>query len=73
LGASLAGGRAQVWAAGLLIVLAIAYDSLLSPGLLLPATVPIALTLGVIGLRSALVHGATDRHLDAPAPGGADG
>lgn len=49
LGASLAGERAQVWAAGLLIVFAIAYDSMLAPGLLLPATVPIALTLTVIG------------------------
>jgi hypothetical protein len=50
LGASLAGRRAQAWAAGLLVVLAVAYDSLLSPGLLLPATVPIALTLVVIGV-----------------------
>ena len=49
LGASLAGHRAQAWAAGLLTVSAVAYDSLLSPGLLLPATVPIALTLVVIG------------------------
>jgi hypothetical protein len=50
LGASLAGQRAQVRAAGLLVVLAVAYDSMLSPGLLLPATVPIALTLVVVGL-----------------------
>jgi hypothetical protein len=50
LGASLAGQRAQMWAAGLLVVFAVAYDSLLSPGLLLPATVPIALTLAVVGL-----------------------
>jgi hypothetical protein len=50
LGASLAGDRAQAWAAGLLVVLAVAYDSMLSPGLLLPATVPIALTLAVVGL-----------------------
>ncbi len=49
LGASLAGQRAQAWAAGLLVVLAVAYDSMLSPGMLLPATVPIALTLVVIG------------------------
>ena len=48
LGASLAGSRAQVWAAGLLITLGVAYDSLLSPGLLLPATVPIALTLALV-------------------------
>jgi hypothetical protein len=51
LGASLAGQRAQVWAAALLTGLAIAYDSLLTPGLLLPATVPIALTLVVVGVR----------------------
>lgn len=50
LGASLAGQRAQGWAAGLLVVFAVAYDSLLSPGLLLPATVPIALTLVMVGI-----------------------
>src|ERR1700744_3465168 len=49
LGASLAVQRAQAWAAGLLVVLAVAYDSMLTPGLLLPATVPIPLTLIVIG------------------------
>jgi hypothetical protein len=48
LGTSLAGQRAQVRAAGLLMMLAVLYDSLLSPGLLLPATVPIALTLAVV-------------------------
>jgi len=48
LGASLAGQRAQAWAAGLLVTLGVAYDSLLSPGLLLPATVPIALTLAAV-------------------------
>ncbi len=48
LGSSLAGQRAQVRAAGLLMTLAVLYDSLLSPGLLLPATVPIALTLAVV-------------------------
>ena len=47
LGASLAGQCAQLWAAALLTGLAIAYDSMLTPGLLLPATVPIALTLAV--------------------------
>jgi hypothetical protein len=62
LGASLAGERAQVWAAGLLTVSAIAYDSMLTPGLLLPATVPIAITLAVIWflrhrLRSRPSHG----------------
>ncbi len=50
LGASLAGQRAQVWGAAVLTGLAIAYDSLLTPGLLLPATVPIALTLVVVGV-----------------------
>lgn len=45
LGSALAGRRAQAWAAGLLTVLAVGYDSMLSPGRLLPATVPIALTL----------------------------
>ena len=50
LGASLAGQRAQAWGAGLLVVFAVAYDSMLVPGLLLPATVPIALTLVVVGL-----------------------
>ena len=50
MGASVAGHRAQAWAAGLLVVLAVAYDSMLTPGLLLPATVPIALTLVVVGV-----------------------
>ena len=67
LGASLAGERAQFWAAGLLTVFAVAYDSMLSPGLLLPATVPIALTLVVIGIvrshsrrrRAGAAHQAT--------------
>ncbi|MGZ4191547.1 MAG: hypothetical protein ACXVRW_03740 [Solirubrobacteraceae bacterium] len=48
LGSALAGDHAQVWAAGLLTALAVAYDSMLSPGQLLPATVPIALTLVVV-------------------------
>jgi hypothetical protein len=54
LGAFLAGERAQLWGAALLTGLAIAYDSMLTPGLLLPATVPIALTLvllWVVGRR----------------------
>jgi hypothetical protein len=50
MGASLAGQRAQAWAAALLVVLAVAYDSMLTPGLLLPATVPIALTLVVVAV-----------------------
>jgi hypothetical protein len=45
LGSALAGRRAQLWAAALLTTIAVAYDSMLSPGRLLPATVPIALTL----------------------------
>ncbi len=32
LGASLAGQRAQAWAAGVLVVLAVTYDSMLTPG-----------------------------------------
>jgi hypothetical protein len=73
LGASLAGHRAQVWAAALLTGLAIAYDSLLTPGLLLPATVPIALTLVVVGVvrrrrRSPL---AMAPPAAMPAPAGA--
>jgi hypothetical protein len=52
LGASLAGHRAQAWAAGMLVMFAVAYDSMLTPGLLLPATVPIALTLLVIGFAA---------------------
>jgi hypothetical protein len=61
LGSALAGRRAQVWAAGLLTVLAVGYDSMLSPGRLLPATVPIALTLVVVAgaryLRRRRTHG----------------
>jgi hypothetical protein len=54
LGSALAGRRAQLRAAGLLTALAVAYDSMLSPGRLLPATVPIALTLmAVAGARYA--------------------
>ena len=73
LGASLAGERAQLWAAGLLTVFAVAYDSMLSPGLLLPATVPIALTLAVIGFvrsssSSSLRRRAGPAHQAAAAP-----
>ncbi|MFZ1994290.1 MAG: hypothetical protein WAU75_09285, partial [Solirubrobacteraceae bacterium] len=71
MGASLAGQRAQAWAAGLLIVFAVAYDSMLSPGLLLPATVPIALTLAVIGFVRHRRHrscvAAAGPRLDVPA------
>ncbi len=65
LGASLAGQRAQARAAGLLVVLAIAYDSMLSPGLLLPATVPIALTLAAVWV---VRHGRSRARLAASAP-----
>jgi hypothetical protein len=74
LGASLAGERAQARAAALLTGLAIAYDSMLTPGLLLPATVPIALTLAVIGVvrhrraRRAVTAAAVTR---APTPAAA--
>jgi hypothetical protein len=65
LGASLAGQRAQVWAAGLLVALAVAYDSMLTPGLLLPATVPIALTLLVVGFLRR--RSASRRRAPAPS------
>ena len=61
LGASLAGQRAQAWAAGMLVVFAVAYDSMLAPGLLLPATVPIALTLAMVGLVRHRRHRARAR------------
>jgi hypothetical protein len=75
LGSSLAGQRAQVWAAGLLIALGVLYDSLLSPGLLLPATVPIALTLAIVACaryrrrraRAARPPGAPLSDTHAPA------
>jgi hypothetical protein len=69
LGASLAGSRAQVKAAGLLVALGVAYDSLLAPGLLLPATVPIALTLLVV----AWVRYRRSRARTAAAPAGMSG
>jgi 2-polyprenyl-3-methyl-5-hydroxy-6-metoxy-1,4-benzoquinol methylase len=47
-GAALAGGRDQVRAAVMLSSFAIAMDSLLSPGKLLPATAPTALALVII-------------------------
>ncbi|HEY2440505.1 MAG TPA: hypothetical protein VGI07_09750, partial [Solirubrobacteraceae bacterium] len=50
LGTYLAGGRSQRLGALVLGGLVIAYDSLLSPGVLLPATVPIALTLIIVQL-----------------------
>jgi hypothetical protein len=74
LGASLAGQRAQVRAAGLLVTLGVVYDSLLSPGLLLPATVPIALTLAAVALarhrrlRSRASRPTSARLSDTHAP-----
>jgi hypothetical protein len=69
LGASLAGQRAQVRAAGLLVVLAVAYDSMLSPGLLLPATVPIALTLVAVGcVQHTRARARRARGARPPAP-----
>lgn len=69
LGASLAGQRAQAWAAGMLVVFAIAYDSMLSPGLLLPATVPIALTLLVVGfVRHRRGRALRPRLAEVPSP-----
>lgn len=68
LGASLAGQRAQKWAAGLLVVMAVAYDSMLVPGLLLPATVPIALTLVAVGVVRYHRHRARRAGSAAPAP-----
>lgn len=78
LGASLAGTGSQRRAALILAVLVVGYDSLLRPGELLPATVPIALTLVVVTvlarLRSRRDHpGAEHRRSDAAAPGGAGG
>jgi hypothetical protein len=75
LGASLAGQRAQNWAAARLTGLAIAYDSLLTPGLLLPATVPIALTLVVVGVvrQRRRAGGASLRPAVMPAPAVASG
>jgi hypothetical protein len=50
LGASLAGDRRQLWAAGLVLVLTLALETLLVPGETLPATLPLALTLLLITL-----------------------
>ena len=56
LGTSLAGRRAQ-WVGGLLLaVLVVAYDSLLAPGALLPATVPIAATMIAVWAARSLVR-----------------
>src|SRR6185437_5917976 len=66
---SLAGHRAQKWAAGLLVLMAVAYDSMLVPVLLLPATVPIALTLVGVGLVRYHRHRARLAGGTAPASG----
>lgn len=81
LGASLAGTRVQLRAAIVLAGLVVAYDSMLHPGMLLPATVPIAITLLAVSLprcRAALgsLRDRTRRQhrlSDAGAPAGARG
>lgn len=71
LGCALAGRRSQLWAAGLLTAMAVAYDSMLAPGRLLPATVPIALTLvAVAGAR--YVRHRRARHASACADAAGD-
>jgi len=65
LGAALAGTRDQWRGAVLVTVLAIAMDSLLRRGLLLPATVPIALAMIVVSLLR-LRDAARRRRLPAP-------
>ncbi|MGH2857801.1 MAG: hypothetical protein ACRDMJ_09980 [Solirubrobacteraceae bacterium] len=47
-GACLSGGRDQLRTAALVTALAIACDSMLAPGVMLPATVPIALALAAV-------------------------
>lgn len=81
LGASLAGTGAQRRAAVLLALLVVVYDSMLHPGMLLPATVPIAITLlavsaprCVAALRCPRERSAGHQRLrDADAPAGAGG
>jgi hypothetical protein len=63
LGTYLAGGRSQRLGALVLGGLVIAYDSLLSPGVLLPATVPIALTLIIVQLSRGSLRPRTLRCL----------
>jgi len=65
LGTTLAATRAQRLGAVLLGVMVVAYDSLLAPGVLLPATVPIALTLIVV----LLVRGGEGGRLRSLARG----
>jgi hypothetical protein len=71
LGASVAGTRYQARAATLLAALAIGLDSLLTPGVLLPATVPIALVLIIVSWRRRADHRAAGRTADAWAGQGA--
>ena len=79
LGTYLAAGGAQRLGAVVLGVLVVAYDSLLSPGVLLPATVPIAVTLvTVVALRrtslGSRLGGTRGRHRSRrPAAAGAAG
>jgi hypothetical protein len=57
LGAALAGDRRQLWAAGVVFALTFAFDSFLAPGSVLPATVPLAVTLLVTtAMRAAQSH-----------------
>lgn len=75
LGSFLAGGRWQRPGAILLALLVAAYDSLLSPGVLLPATVPIAATLIVVlairSWRSRRMPPTTPRAAAPPLPAAA--
>jgi hypothetical protein len=79
LGTYLAGEGSQRLGALLLGGLVVAYDSLLSPGVLLPATVPIALTLIVVKLlrgnpRTIPARGSRGRHRSGdPGAAGAAG
>ncbi len=78
LGTYLAANGAQRLGAVLLGILVVAYDSLLSPGVLLPGTVPIALTLiAVLAVRrvgsrrgEARVHHRSRGPIPAGAAGG---
>lgn len=71
LGASVAGTRYQVRTALLVVALAIGLDSLLTRGMLLPATVPSALALIVVSWLRRSDHGRAGRPADAPPGRGA--
>lgn len=69
LGTSLAGSRVQRLGAVLLALLVVAYDSLLSPGVLLPGTVPIAAALIVVlALQHLVALQRRRRAVSASAP-----